>query len=103
MDDGLVLRADVFRPEADGRYPVIMTHGPYAKWLAFQDGFARQWANLAAEHPDALAGSSNLLPELGDGRPGEVGTRRLRRHPGRLARRRPVTGLPGHLLGPRDA
>ncbi len=44
----------------DGRYPVIMTHGPYAKWLAFQDGFARQWANLEAEHPDALAGSSNL-------------------------------------------
>jgi hypothetical protein len=59
MDDGLVLRADVFRPDADGRYPVIMTHGPYAKWLAFQDGFARQWANLEAEHPDALAGSSN--------------------------------------------
>jgi uncharacterized protein len=59
MDDGLALRADVFRPDADGRYPVIMTHGPYAKWLAFQDGFPRQWANLAAEHPDALAGSSN--------------------------------------------
>ena len=59
MDDGLVLRADVFRPDADGRYPVIMTHGPYAKWLAFQDGFARQWANLEAEHPDAVAGSSN--------------------------------------------
>lgn len=60
MDDGLVLRGDVFRPEPAGRYPVIMTHGPYAKWLAFQDGFARQWANLAAQHPDALAGSSNL-------------------------------------------
>jgi uncharacterized protein len=59
MDDGLLLRADVFRPAGDGRYPVIMTHGPYAKWLAFQDGFARQWAHLAAEHPDALAGSSN--------------------------------------------
>ena len=60
MDDGVVLRADVFRPDDDGRYPVIMTHGPYAKWLAFQDGFARQWANLEAEHPDAVAGSSNL-------------------------------------------
>ena len=56
MDDGLVLRADVFRPEADGQYPVIMTHGPYAKWLAFQDGFPRQWANLETEHPDALDG-----------------------------------------------
>jgi len=60
MDDGVVLRADVFRPELAGRYPVIMTHGPYAKWLAFQDGFARQWANLEAEHPDALAGSSGV-------------------------------------------
>jgi uncharacterized protein len=60
MDDGIVLRADVFRPQADGRYPVIMTHGPYAKWLAFQDGFPRQWANLESEHPDAVAGSSNL-------------------------------------------
>jgi predicted acyl esterase len=59
MDDGLVLRADVFRPDGDGRHPVIMTHGPYAKWLAFQDGFPRQWANLEAEHPDAVAGSSN--------------------------------------------
>ena len=60
MDDGIVLRADVFRPGDAGRYPVIMTHGPYGKWLAFQDGFARQWAVLAAEHPDALAGSSGL-------------------------------------------
>jgi uncharacterized protein len=59
MDDGLALRADVFRPADDGRYPVIMTHGPYGKWLAFQDGFARQWAHLEAEHPDAVAGSAN--------------------------------------------
>ena len=60
MDDGNVLRGDVFRPEDDGRFPVIMTHGPYAKWLAFQDGFPRQWANLESEHPDAVAGSSNV-------------------------------------------
>jgi len=60
MDDGLVLRGDVFRPDDDGCYPVIMTYGPYAKWLAFQDGFPRQWANLEGQHPGALAGSSNL-------------------------------------------
>jgi uncharacterized protein len=59
MDDGIVLRADVFRPDGAGRYPVIMTYGPYAKWLAFPDGFARQWAVLESGHPDALAGSSN--------------------------------------------
>ncbi|HEY7325882.1 MAG TPA: CocE/NonD family hydrolase [Streptosporangiaceae bacterium] len=60
MDDGVDLRADIFRPDAENRYPVIMTHGPYAKWLAFADGFPRQWANLQAEHPDALAGTSGL-------------------------------------------
>ncbi len=35
MDDGLVLRADVFRPVAEGTYPVIMSYGPYGKGLAF--------------------------------------------------------------------
>ena len=39
MDDGIVLRADVFRPLGDGRHPVILSHGPYAKGLAFQDGY----------------------------------------------------------------
>jgi predicted acyl esterase len=43
MPDGTVLRADVYRPSAEGRYPVIMTHGPYAKGLAFQAGFAGMW------------------------------------------------------------
>ena len=28
MDDGLVLRADVYRPVQDGQYPVILTYGP---------------------------------------------------------------------------
>src|SRR3546814_6164584 len=37
MDDGVVLRADVFRPRRAGTYPVIITCGPYAKGLAWQD------------------------------------------------------------------
>ena len=32
-DDGLVLRADVFRPIAAGRYPVLLSYGPYGKGL----------------------------------------------------------------------
>jgi predicted acyl esterase len=28
MDDGLVLRADVFRPIKEGRYPVLLSYGP---------------------------------------------------------------------------
>jgi uncharacterized protein len=59
-DDGLVLRADVFRPVAEGRYPVILSYGPYAKGLAFQDGYPSAWQRMADFHPDVVAGSSNL-------------------------------------------
>jgi predicted acyl esterase len=59
MDDGLVLRADVFRPIADKKYPVILSYGPYAKGLAFQDGYPNQWQLMTAAHPDVAAGSSN--------------------------------------------
>ena len=38
MDDGLVLRADIFRSDADGRYRLIMTHGLYAKGLLLPAG-----------------------------------------------------------------
>ncbi len=60
MDDGLVLRADVFRPVKDGKYPVILSYGPYAKSLAFQDGYPSAWQRMAEKHPDVTAGSSNL-------------------------------------------
>ncbi len=59
MDDGLVLRADVFRPVKEGRYPVILSYGPYGKGLAFQDGYPSAWERMAKEHPDVTAGSSN--------------------------------------------
>jgi predicted acyl esterase len=59
MDDGILLRADVFRPIPDGKYPVILSYGPYAKGLAFQDGYPNQWQLMTTEHPDVAAGSSN--------------------------------------------
>jgi predicted acyl esterase len=59
MDDGAILRCDVFRPNKDGRYPVILSYGPYAKGLAFQDGYPSAWQRMAAAHPDVTAGSSN--------------------------------------------
>jgi predicted acyl esterase len=59
MDDGLVLRADVFRPVGEGRHPALLTYGPYAKGLAFQEGYPSAWQRMAAEHPDVTAGSSN--------------------------------------------
>jgi predicted acyl esterase len=59
MDDGTVLRADVFRPPDAQPCPVIMTHGPYGKGVAFQEGYPGMWQTLAAKYPDAVAGSSN--------------------------------------------
>jgi len=59
MDDGLVLRADVFRPVAAGRYPAILSYGPYGKGLAFQEGYKTAWEIMAREHPDAVSGTTN--------------------------------------------
>src|SRR5438477_5746284 len=59
MDDGLVLRADVYRPEREGPFPVILSYGPYAKGLAFQDGYPSAWQRMVAEHPDVAHGSTN--------------------------------------------
>jgi uncharacterized protein len=60
MDDGLVVRADVFRPLKEGKHPVILTYGPYAKGLALQDGYPSAWQRMVEKHPDVAAGSSNL-------------------------------------------
>jgi predicted acyl esterase len=59
MDDGVVLRADVYRPVAEGRYPAILSYGPYAKGLAFEEAYAPQWKKMVDEHPDVAAGSTN--------------------------------------------
>jgi uncharacterized protein len=58
VDDGLVLRADVFRPPGPGRHPVLLSYGPYAKGLAFQDGYADQWRLMVSQHPDVARGTS---------------------------------------------
>jgi hypothetical protein len=59
MDDGLVLRGDVYRPPEEGPYPVILTYGPYAKGLAFQEGYPDQWQRMVDQHPDVVEGSTN--------------------------------------------
>jgi len=59
MDDGLFVDADIFRPIEDGRYPVILTYGVYAKGLAYQEGYPHQWKKMVADHPEILEGSTN--------------------------------------------
>ena len=57
--DGLVLRANIYRPDAAGRFPVVLVHGPYGKDVHFADGFTRQWNRLLELHPGLIdAGSS---------------------------------------------
>ena len=59
MDDGLIVRADVYRPVDDGRYPVIMTYGPYGKGLLFEDLYLDQWRRMVEAKPEVVSGSSN--------------------------------------------
>src|SRR3954470_1823829 len=59
MDDGVVLRADVFRPTGAGKHPVILSYGPYAKGLSFQEGYKANWKRLTEAAPEVLEGSSN--------------------------------------------
>ncbi len=60
MDDGLVLRADVFRPDQPGHYAVLLSYGPYGKGLSFQEGYPSAWNKMVEDHPDTAQGSSNL-------------------------------------------
>src|SRR5690348_17182944 len=59
MPDGLVLRADVFRPDAEQTVPVTLTMGPYGKGLPYREAhFAPMWQWLISNHPEILDGSS---------------------------------------------
>jgi uncharacterized protein len=59
MDDGIILRADVYRPTGEVKSPVLLTYGPYGKGLAFQDGYKVAWEQMVEKYPDVAAGSSN--------------------------------------------
>ena len=93
MDDGVVLRADIFRPTGDGRYPVILSYGPYAKGLCVP---GRLQGPLGSAREGRAGGAGRLqqqVPELGAGRSGEMGAGRLCLPAHQLARRRPLARL----------
>ncbi|KUF06666.1 CocE/NonD family hydrolase [Leucobacter sp. G161] len=58
MNDGIVLRCDVYRPISDGTYPVLMTYGPYGKGLHFEQGYAPLWNRIVTAYPEILEGTS---------------------------------------------
>ncbi len=57
-DDGLLLRADVFRPNDGAPHPVVMTQGVYGKGAPYRDAFASHWKVLMAEKPEVHPESS---------------------------------------------
>jgi predicted acyl esterase len=59
MADGIILRADIFRPVGNNASPAILSYGPYGKWLNFEDGYKTAWSLMVTKHPDVPAGSSN--------------------------------------------
>ena len=59
MDDGIEVRADIFRPIADGQYPVIITYGPYAKYLHFEQLYKTCWDRMIETFPEVADGSTN--------------------------------------------
>ncbi|TCT08066.1 CocE/NonD family hydrolase [Aquabacter spiritensis] len=59
VSDGLVLRANLFRPMAEGRYPVVLAMGIYGKDAHFGDAFKSQWDNLLRIYPDLCANGSS--------------------------------------------
>ena len=103
MDDGVVLRCDVYRPIEDGQYPVIMSYGPYCKWLHLQDGYPHQWNLMVNDYPETVMGTTNKYQnwELVDPEKWVPDGLRLRARG--LTRRGPLAGLSGSVVAARDA
>jgi uncharacterized protein len=58
MRDGARLRANVYRPEGVGRFPALVTFGPYGKDVPLRDFMQEAWDRLNATYPEILAASS---------------------------------------------
>jgi uncharacterized protein len=58
MRDGASLRANVFRPQGPGQFPVLMTLGPYGKDVHLSRFMPEAWEALKRRHPEILEASS---------------------------------------------
>jgi len=58
MRDGALLRANVFRPENAGKFPVLITLGPYGKDVHLSQFMPDAWEALQRRHPEILKASS---------------------------------------------
>lgn len=58
LRDGAEVKADVYLPEADGKYPVLMTYGPYGKDCHISQFLGEGWETLKTKYPEVLSHSS---------------------------------------------
>jgi uncharacterized protein len=54
MRDGAILRANVYRPNSDGRFPILMTFGPYGKDVPLREFMQEAWDRLNKTYPEIL-------------------------------------------------
>lgn len=59
MSDGTVLRADIFLPEAPGRYAALISYGAYGKGVPMQVGYKSAYDRMVRAYPDIAEGSTN--------------------------------------------
>ena len=93
MDDGIVLRADVFRPVE--RRP--LSGHPHVRALRkgarLSGRLSDAWQRMADKHPDVDRGLEQPLSKLGSGGPGEMGAARLRLRARGFTRLRPLARI----------
>lgn len=60
MSDGIAIRLNIYRPQKPGRYPVLMSMGPYGKDSRMDSvpAYKPSWARLMAKYPDLCKESS---------------------------------------------
>lgn len=58
LRDGAVVRADVYRPEAEGEFPALVTYGPYGKDSHIGQFMGEGWDRLKQRHPEIIGESS---------------------------------------------
>ena len=58
--DGLELRANIYRPIEEGRYPTVFSYGPYGKDLHVEDLYKNAWESILKDNPSVGVGSTNI-------------------------------------------
>jgi len=68
MRDGAVLRANFYHPKAEGKFPVLMSFGPYGKDVALKEFMTEAWDTLEKFYPEIQQASSckHLVFETAD-------------------------------------